>query len=314
MTGNRRAFLAALTLPMIAARASAAELTRLRVGAIAITDCAPFFAALQQGSFASNGLDVVTESETGGALGIPAVVAGAYDIVYTNLPSALLAIQQGIDLRFIAGGSPLNPPDTTGLLIRHGDAMRTGKDFEGKVIGINDTRGLQWMYARGWIKATGGDQDKVTYRAVSFPQMSDAVKNKYVDGIIPSEPFLSLNRSDPTLDLIASPGRTVFPKGRVAAWVVSGDFATRHADLVRKFVVAMDKGSQWVNANLNTPAFAQFIAGYTKLDVARVATLAKGPTSVGISASDVRRMADLMRANGLLTTAIDPVTKIAVPR
>lgn len=311
---KRKELLAGLMLPMFAQRASAADLTRLRVAAIAITDCAPFFAAVQQGSFTANGLDVVTQAENGGTLGIPAVVAGAYDVVYTNLPSALLAIQQGIDLRFVAGGNPLNPPDTTGLFIRRGENLHNGKDFEGKTIGINDTRGLQFMYAHGWVKATGGDPDKVTYRSLAFPQMADAVKNKYVDGVIPSEPFLSLNRSDPALELIAHPGRVVYPKGRVAVWVVNGDFGAKHPDLIHKFIVSMDKGSQWVNANLNAPAFAQFIAGYTKLDVNRVAAMAKGPTSVGISARDVRRMADLMRANGLLTMTTDPATKILIPR
>jgi NitT/TauT family transport system substrate-binding protein len=294
--------------------ARAADLVRLRVAAIAITDCAPFFAAQQQGYFTANGLDVVTEAETGGVLGIPAVVAGAYDVVYTNMPSALLAIGQGIDLRFIAGGGELNPPDTTALFIRRGEPLHTGKEFEGHTIGVNDTRGLQWMYARGWVKATGGNPDAVTYRAVPFPQMVDALKNKQVDGIIPSEPFTSAAKSEPALDLIANPGHVVFPKGRVAAWMVMGPYAAAHADALRRFVAAMDKGAQWFNANLNTPAFAPFIAGYTKLDPARVAAIAKGPTSVGISPADVRRMADLMRANGVLTASFDPAAKIVVLR
>ena len=224
---------AAFALLALPSLVRAADLVRLRVGAIAITDCAPFFAAQQQGYFTANGLDVVTQAETGGVLGIPAVVAGAYDIVYTNMPSALLAIGQGIDLRFIAGGGPLNPPDTTGLFVRRGEGLRTGKDFEGKTIGVNDTRGLQWMYARGWVHATGGDPDKVTYRAVPFPQMIDALKTKRVDGAIPSEPFLSASASDAALEIIANPGRTVFPNGRVAAWVVMGDFATKRTSDLR---------------------------------------------------------------------------------
>jgi NitT/TauT family transport system substrate-binding protein len=300
-----------LALPQMPLFAGAVDPIRLRVGAIAITDCAPFFAAQQQGLFTANGLDVVTQAETGGVLGIPAVVAGAYDIVYTNLPSALLAIGQGIDLRFIAGGGPLNPPDTTGLFVRKGEGLHNGKDFDGKTIGVNDTRGLQWMYARGWVKATGGDPDKVTYRAVPFPQMSDALKSKQVDGVIPSEPFLSASRSDPALEIIANPGRTVFPKGRVAAWVVMGDFATKRADAAKRFIAALDQGAKWVNANLDSPAFVPFIAGYTKLEPSRVAAIAKGPTSVGIAPADVRRMADLMRANGLLTASFDPAASIA---
>jgi NitT/TauT family transport system substrate-binding protein len=311
--GQSAAVLLPAALPLVPNAAQAADLPRLHVGAITISDCVPFYAAMQQNYFTAGGLDVVTESETGGTLGIPAVVAGAYDIVYSNMPSALQAIGQGIDLRFVAGGNTLNPPDTTGLFVRRGEGLKTGKDLEGKSMGINDTRSLQFMYARGWVKATGGDPDKVTYRAIPFPDMADAVKNKRIDSIIPSEPFFSMLRSDTSLELIANPGRTVFPNGRVAAWIVSGDFLAKHVDLVRKFLGGMQKGSDWVNANLNTPAFTQLVSNYTKLEPARVAAMGKGRTSIGISVRDVSRMYDLMRANGLLTATVDVPAKVFVP-
>lgn len=309
-----RSLAATVGAVLVARPAPAADLVRMRIGAIEIMDCAPFFAAQQQGYFTAQGLDVVTQSEAAGVLGIPAVVAGAYDVVYTNVPSALLALQQNIDLRFVALGSPLNPPDSTGLFVRRGENLHDGKSFEGKSIGVNDIHGLQWMYARGWVKATGGDLEKVTYRNVSFPQMTDALKTRQVDGIIPSEPFLSLARSDASLELIANPGRTVFARGRVAGWVVRGDYTLAHPDLIKKFTAGLQQGAQWVNANLSTPAFAQFVAGYTRLDVARVTAIAKGPASTTLDGRDLRRMADLMRASGLLTSDLDPSTKIFIPR
>jgi NitT/TauT family transport system substrate-binding protein len=314
---NRRRFLArSLTVaaaPLIPRIAQAADLPRMHVSAITISDCVPFYAALAQGYFTAAGLDVSTESETGGTVGIPALVAGAYDVVYSNIPSVLQAISQGIDLRFIAGGNPLNPPDTTGLYVLRGQGLKSGKDFENKSIGINDTKSLQFTYAHGWVKATGGDADKVTYRAIPFPDMADALKNKRVDGIIPSDPFYSALKGDTALQLIANPGRVVYPNGRVAAWAVTGDYLANHADLVRKFLTGMNKGSQWCNANLNAPAFTQLLVSMTKLDPARVATMAKGRTSIGITAREVSRMADLLRSNNLLTGTIDVPSKVFVP-
>ena len=317
MTQNRRRFiggsLSAAALPLIPNVVRAADLPKMRVSAITISDCVPFYAAMQQGYFPVAGVDVSTESETGGTVGIPAVVAGVYDVVYSNIPSILQAIAQGIDLRFIAGGNPLNPPDTTGLYVRKGEGLKTGKDFEGKTIGINDTKSLQFTYAHGWVKATGGDADKVTYRAIPFPDMADAVKNKRVDGVIPSDPFYSALRSDVALEMIANPGRVVYPGGRVAAWVVTGDYLSKHVDLVRKFLAGMTRGSQWCNANLTTPAFTQLLVSMTKLDPARVATMAKGQTSIGITAREVQRMADLLRTNNLLNGTVDVPSKVFVP-
>ncbi|MGA2393747.1 MAG: ABC transporter substrate-binding protein [Candidatus Lustribacter sp.] len=317
MKPNRRRFLqqsvGAAALPLLPHAVQAADAPGMRVSAITISDCAPFYAALQQGFFTAAGIDVSTESETGGTVGIPAVVAGAYDVVYSNIPSILQALSQGIDLRFIAGGNPLNPPDTTGLYVRRGEGLKTGKDFEGKSIGINDTKSLQFTYAHGWVKATGGDADKVTYRAIPFPDMADAVKNKRVDGVIPSDPFYSALKGDPALELIANPGRVVYPNGRVAAWVVTGDYLAKHADLVRKFLAGMNRGSAWCNANLNGPAYTQLLVSMTKLDPARVATMAKGKTSIGITAREVARMADLLRANNLLSGSVDIPSKVFVP-
>lgn len=317
MKPTRRRFLrqslTAAALPLLPSAVQAADAPSMHVSAITISDCAPFYAALEQGFFPAVGIDVTTESETGGTVGIPAVVAGAYDVVYSNIPSILQALSQGIDLRFIAGGNPLNPPDTTGLYVRRGEGLKTGKDFEGKSIGINDTKSLQFTYAHGWVKATGGDADKVTYRAIPFPDMADAVKNKRVDGVIPSDPFYSALKGDPALELIANPGRVVYPEGRVAAWVVTGDYLAKHADLVRKFLAGMNRGSAWCNANLNAPAFTQLLVSMTKLDPARVATMAKGKTSIGITAREVARMADLLRANNLLSGSIDIPSKVFVP-
>src|ERR1700754_2347301 len=85
--------------------ASAAELEKLRVSIIPINDVAPLFAAIQNGYFRELGLEIDTAPTTGGAVGIPGLVGGSYDIAYGNVVSVLLASQQGLDLRVIAPGT-----------------------------------------------------------------------------------------------------------------------------------------------------------------------------------------------------------------
>ena len=43
-------------------------------------------------------------------VGLSGTIAGGYDIVYSNLPSVMSAIQQGIELRYISMGSAMGPP------------------------------------------------------------------------------------------------------------------------------------------------------------------------------------------------------------
>ena len=75
----------------------------------------------------------------GGAVGIPGLVSGNFDILYANCISTLTALERGIDLRVVAEATTINnhPPDVDALFIRKGDGFKTGKDLEGKIIAIN---------------------------------------------------------------------------------------------------------------------------------------------------------------------------------
>lgn len=307
------AVLVALVLPGVSA--PAADLVKFRVNSIPIVDTAPFYAAIQEGYFTDEGLDVLTTPGTTGAVGIPGAIAGAYDVVYSNVPTALLAMQQGLDLRVIAMGSPNGPPNFATLFKRRGEPIKTGKDLAGKLVAVNDTKGLQWMFTRGWIKATGGDPEQVNYRAIPIPLMSDALRGKQVDAIFAVDPFTTADKADPAFEILGYPWfGDPKKKLRVAAWLVTGDFAQAHPDLIRKFDTAMTKGARWVNANLGKDAYVRLVSNYTKMDPARVASLSAETADTKPVGDDLRRMAQIMRDNGLLTADFDPAAKVFVPR
>jgi NitT/TauT family transport system substrate-binding protein len=303
-------WLAALVAP---ASSGAADLVKLRAASLPILDAAPFFAALDQGYFTAEGLDVSVAPEYTGTVGLSGAVGGSYDVVYTNVPSALLAIQQGIDLRFISLASPMGPPDVTALLTRKGDNLHAAKDFQGKSIGINGIKSLQWIVIRGWLKAGGADVDQVTIRDVPFPQMTDALKNKQVDGIFAIEPFLSADMLDPSIEVAAHPF-DIIPKVRPAGWVVTADFASKHPDVVKKFMVGLDKGAQWINANRGKEAFVKLVAGYTHMDPARVSSMRTTAAMTSVDPNDLRRLAQLMHDTGLMTANYDPSSKVYIAK
>jgi NitT/TauT family transport system substrate-binding protein len=308
-----RASFALVCAAFFALPASAADLVKVRAAALPIVDTAPFFAAMQQGYFTEQGLDVSIAPEYTGTVGLGGAVGGSYDIVYTNVPAALLAIQQGLDLRFISLASPMGPPDVTALVTRKGENLRTPKDFAGKAIGINGLKNLQWIVIRGWLKSGGVDPETVTLRDVPFPQMTDALKNKQVDGIFAIEPFLSADILDTTLEVAAHPFDII--KGvRPAGWVGTGDYLTKHADVVKKFMTAMAKGADWINANRGKDPFVKLVASYTKMDPARVSAMHTTAAMTAPDPNELRRLSALMKDTGLLTATYDPGTKIFVAK
>jgi NitT/TauT family transport system substrate-binding protein len=289
-----------------------AQTTKLRVSIIPIVDVAPLYAAVEQGYFKEVGLAIDTTPVTGGAAGIPGAVAGAYDIVYTNIVSALLARNQGLDIRVIASGSPSGtvPPDTAGLIKRQGEPIASGRDLEGRTVAVNQRNNINWLFAAAWVKATGGDPTKVNYREVPFPQMVDAVKIKQVDAAHAVDPFLSSAIRDPALEVLGWPFSSVAPGIRAAQWVVTGEAVEKQRDALQKFVRAMRKGADWLNANNGKEPFYNLVAGYTRLDPARVRAMNIREISTEIDLPAMRRLAALMREHALIDREIDPAPMI----
>lgn len=301
-----------LAMTLAVSAPASAETTKLKVSIIPIVDVAPLYAAIEQGYFKEAGLEVDTTPTTGGAAGIPGAVAGVYDIVYTNIVSAILAKNQGLDIRVIASGSPSGtiPPDTAGLIKRKGDAIANGRDLEGKTIAVNQRNNINWLFAAAWVKATGGDPTKVTYREVPFPQMVDAVKIKQVDAAHAVDPFLSSAVRDPGLEVLGWPFSTVLPGIRAAQWVATGETVEKRREAMQKFVRAMRRGAEWLNANNGKDPFYNLVAGYTRLDPARVKAMNIREISTDVDVPAMRQLAGLMREHGLMDRDIDPETMI----
>lgn len=312
---TRRDALAGLAGALAAARiapALAADLPLVRVSIVPIFAVAAHFAAQQQGYFAAEGIAVSTQPVQGGAVGIPGLVSGSFDVLYANSISCLTALERGIDLRFIAEGAPIPeaPPDPGALLIRKGEPLHNGKDFEGKIIGVNAKYDIQWLVMQGWVTKTGGDVDKITYREVPLPSMLDAIKGKQVDGALVLDPFMTLGLGDPSFERVGWPLSTAMPGLPTSFWVVAGNTADTKAALIRSYQKAFLEGGQWINANLRDDAYNQLIASYTRTDPKLIAQMVASQQPLSIDADAAHRLAVLMKANGLLKTDIDFKAKL----
>jgi NitT/TauT family transport system substrate-binding protein len=81
-----------LATPPIAAAMAADVLPLLRVSIIPIFAVAPQFAADRFGFFSAEGVATTTQSIQGGAVGIPGLVSGSFDVLYSNAVSVLTAL------------------------------------------------------------------------------------------------------------------------------------------------------------------------------------------------------------------------------
>jgi NitT/TauT family transport system substrate-binding protein len=299
---------ASATLAAFSVRTAAlAEPTVFHVSTVTIFDSAPFYAADAQGYFRAENLAVTTEAVQSGAAGVPALLNGQYDVLYGNVVTTIQAIEKGFDLRIVAGGSP-NPataPGSSALMKRRSDGFRTGKDLEGKIVGVNGINGINWVLTRSWVKMTGGDPQKVSFVELPYPALVEAIKAKRIDVAYIVDPFMTSGLADPDVDAFAWPQVSVSAGLVNGLWIVTKQTTEQRADLVRAFVRALRKGGAWINANLGNESYFKLVSGYTKIEPGLAAKMKLVPAPASISAAQIQPMVKLMRDNGLLTADID---------
>jgi len=307
---TRRAALAAAggTLAALHMRqALAADLTLLHVSMVPIFVVAPHIVADRKGWFAEQGIAVTTQPVQSGNVGIPGLVSGSFDILYSNSVAVLTALGRGIDLRIIAEGTRIaeKPPVAAALLQRKGGGMHTGKDLEGKTIGIATKYDIQWLIAQEWVKMKGGDPNKVTYREMPLPSMLDALASNQVDAVVAIDPFLAVGLGDPRFELLSWAQADVMPGMPSSMWVITGETAEKRPDLIRAYLRGFYKGAEWVDEHLGDPEYMKLVASFTKTDPALLAKMALNKQPLDVDPKQIERVAALMKENGILKADLD---------
>lgn len=306
MTRVRVTLLAAAILTGVS-QVHAAEPEKLRVSIIPINDVTPLFSAIKNGYFAEEGLTIDTAPSSGGAAGIPGLVAGSFDIVYGNVVSMLLAAQQGLDIRVVAPGTKIVnvEDDSSAMVVRADSGIVTGKDLEGKTVGVNTRNNVIWLYARAWIKATGGDPDKVTYREIPHPQMEDALRQKQVDSGFMVIPYVALALDKPEFKKAGHPYSTVQLGVDVGEYLTTSKFLAERPETTAKFIRALRRGIEWYNANRGTPELLAIVSGFTRIDVDMLKRVRMSPSPMTVDPAEIEKTMKLMIENKLLRGPID---------
>jgi NitT/TauT family transport system substrate-binding protein len=282
------------------------NMTKMRAGFVPILDSAGLYAALDQGYFKAERLDVEATPTPGGGPSLSAVAAGQFQTGMATVTSVILGAAQGIDFRIITGvdGVGSGPPnDSMALLVRKGSGIKTGADLTGKRVAVQLLNNLPWLCTRMWIDKHGGDSAKVNLVEIHFPQMADALLGGRVDMIATIEPFLSatLDASGDKLDLVAWLISDVLPNSIIATFNCTQDYIDKNKEAVAAFARAYDKGVDWVRKNKDSKEFEKLVGKYTKLPASRIRGM-KGwplfPTTV--DPANLDRISAAMKHYGIL--------------
>ena len=288
--------------------AAHAQTVKLKVGATPIIDLAPFFAAVDQGYFKAEGVDIEIVTAPISNVLLTQLAAGQLDIAFSNIVTIAQAIENGIDFKVVLPGTLMKKGnDVNPCIVLNDSPIRTAKDLEGKRLASVGLNNIIWLYAREWMVRNGADVSKVRIIEVPFAQMQDALLTGQAESVCPTEPFFTRAMESGKVRVLAFIYHEVTDNLESVMWVARGAWLKESANAaaLERFARAYRRGVAFMEKNKKGPEGVRIISGYTKMDPAIVAKIQTPVFPMQVNARTVEEMSLLMVKHGLLKKPAD---------
>ena len=241
-------FVLAALLPASALAQTTLTPTRIAMLGFADGSAEPLFAQ-GAGIFKKYGIDATVTSYNGGGAVIAAVAGGSLEAGFSNITSAVAAIQSGIPIIVIApADEALNDRENVSLVKARGNTkLRTGADLNGKIIGTTTLGGTLQLGAETWIDKNGGDSHSVHFVELPESSMIAALKQGRIDAAMLGEPLLTPGKAD--VEILGNAFAAIAPTWISSVFVISKAWATVNPDATRRFVAAMRETAHFANTH-----------------------------------------------------------------
>jgi NitT/TauT family transport system substrate-binding protein len=250
---NRRSFLgsaaaasAALGVAFSGDAARADDV--VRVGTLPIDPALQCYYAQEKGFYSKAGITANIQSFTSGGAIAAGIAGGAIDIGNVDLISMVSAFARGLPFVIITPSAVYKESaQTYWFIVKQSSAIRSAKDFAGKIIATNGLRNINEILTDAWIDNNGGDSKTAKYVELPFPAMVPALEAGRIDAAVVTEPTLAITGEK--YRVISMAHKNIAPTFMLAAWVAHRDWASKQPALARRYANVMYETAKWANAN-----------------------------------------------------------------
>ncbi|MGY1821742.1 ABC transporter substrate-binding protein [Geodermatophilus sp. SYSU D00079] len=274
--------------------------TAVTVGYFPLVHTATAVQAQETGAFADAGLDVTLDQTSGGAQAIPSLVAGEYDITYGNYTSALLAAQQGLPIRVVAGNDV--GADDHAIMVAADSPYRSAADLAGARIAVNNLQNIGTVAINAVLEDAGVDLSTIQFVELPLPDMAPALDAGDVDAIWQVEPFQA--------SALAAGHRVLFPLFSgpvedmpVAGWLTTEQYAQENPEVIEAFRQAMTASMDELTDNRER--LVELVPSYTQVPAETVQQVALPAWDAQVDVAQLQKMSDLMLEYGIISEEFD---------
>jgi NitT/TauT family transport system substrate-binding protein len=285
---------------LVATNASAqTSLTVLRVAGVQTDDITPLIYAIKTGMFARAGLDVESVPTNSGSATAAAVVSGSYEIGKSSLTSLMNAHLHDVPLVVIAAGVVHESKKPFAKLVAlPNSTYRSGKDFTGKTVAVSALNDLSTASVDSWIDKTGGDAKSVHFVELPVSEMQAAVTQHRIDAAFMLYPALAEAVSSGQVRVVSVPYDAIAPFFVLSGWFTTTDYATKHPDVIRKFVDVMYRAAAYTNSHQADTA--PMMSNLTKVPMSIYATMVRVDAATGTNPRDWQPLIDAAAKYGVI--------------
>src|SRR6266540_3741145 len=278
---------------------------KVRIGYIGLTCEAPIYAAYEKGFFKEEGLEPELKKIHHQVMS-DALALGSYDITHHLVMYFLKPIEQGLDVRFLAGIH-------RGCLRVQAGAktnIHTIEDLKGKRIGVPGMGTPPFVFANRVFGTHGIDAGKdITWKVYPAGELGLAIDKGEVDAVCNAEPIGSLLIAEGKVRNIADQIMDAPYKDEYCCEVIAnGKWVDANPDTAARATRALLKGAKWVETNPRAAAVMavekKYLASTAELNTTALARLRYVP-SVKLAEESVHAAAREMKVAKMLSPETD---------
>jgi NitT/TauT family transport system substrate-binding protein len=288
---KRTVFIAG-TAALLPLAARAQNLTQISVASAPNDDLAGLLWALETGAFRKAGLDVEIQKANSGSAVAAAVAGGAVNIGKSSLVSLLAGRSKGIEFVLVApAGIYSGDAPTAGLIAATNSTIKTGKDCNGKIMGVGALNDLTALGTMSWVDATGGDWKSLRYLELPASAMAAAVAaGRVAAGTLPNPQFGQALASG-SVRLVAYPNTAIARRFLQAGFFATADYIAKNKAAVATFRRVIDEASVYCNDHR-----AELVPVISKFTGVEPATILSMPQQILATSLDIRLIQPLVDA------------------
>src|ERR1044071_1422370 len=254
--------------------AAAVESKHVRIGYIGLTCEAPIYVAYEKGFFKEEGLEPELV-KCAWANYKDNLALGSYDITHHLVMYFLKPIEQGLDVRFLAGIHRGCLRVQAGVKTN----IHTIQDLKGKRIGIPGMGTPPFVFANRVFGTHGVDAGKdITWKVYPAGELGLAIDKGEVDAVANAEPIGSLLIAEGKVRNIADQIMDAPYKDEYCCEVIAnGKWVDANPDTAARATRALLKGAKWVETNPRAAAVMavekKYLASTPELNTVALARL-----------------------------------------